>query len=126
MNLAAKRRAERSGRLAETLGVLWLRLKGYRILARRLKTPVGEIDILALRGGVLAVVEVKARADLARALDAISPQQWQRLARAVEWAIAHRPDLAERALRFDAILLARGRVPRHVPDAWRPPGSSLS
>lgn len=126
MRIERRRRAERDGRLAEALAAIWLRLKGYRILARRLKTPVGEIDILARRGAVLAVVEVKARPDRAMAAQAITPRQWRRLTRAAEWALAHRPEWAGLSLRFDALLLARGRLPRHVADAWRPEWNSVS
>jgi len=126
MRIERRRRAERDGRLAETLAAIWLRLKGYRILARRLKTPVGEIDILARRGAMLVAVEVKARRDLALAAAAITPRQWRRLARAAEWALAHRPEWAGLSLRFDALLLARGRLPRHVADAWRPEWNSVS
>jgi len=126
MRIERRRRAERDGRLAEALAAIWLRLKGYRILARRLKTPVGEIDILARRGTVLAVVEVKARRDRSLAAEAITPRQWHRLARAAEWALAHRPEWVGLSLRFDALLLARGRLPRHVADAWRPEWNSVS
>ncbi len=126
MRIERRRRAERDGRLAEALAAIWLRLKGYRILARRLKTPVGEIDILARRGTVLAVVEVKARRDRPLAAEAITPRQWRRLARAAEWALAHRPEWVGLSLRFDALLLARGRLPQHVADAWRPEWNSVS
>ena len=61
----ARRTAYLFGQKAETLAALWLRLKGYRILARRFRAPPGEIDLVARRGRVLALVEVKARADLA-------------------------------------------------------------
>lgn len=126
MSEEGRRRAERDGRLGETLAAIWLRLKGYRILARRLKTPVGEIDILARRGIILAVVEVKARRDRVLAAEAITAQQWRRLARAAAWALAHRPEWAGLSLRFDALLLGRGRLPRHVADAWRPEWNSVS
>ena len=126
MRTRSRRRAERDGRLAETLAAIWLRLKGYRILARRLKTPVGEIDILARRGAVIAVVEVKVRRDRSAAAQAITPRQWHRLARAAGWVLAHRPEWAGLSLRFDALLLARGRLPQHVADAWRPEWNSVS
>ncbi|MCB2102941.1 MAG: YraN family protein [Rhodobacterales bacterium] len=114
--------AELRGRRAEGLCVLALRLKGYRILARRLKTPAGEIDILARRGRVLAVVEVKTRAAAAAALEAVTPRQRQRLARAAEALTALRPDLFADGpdLRFDVMAVTPGRWPRHLADAWRP------
>ena len=111
--------ADRRGRWAEWLATLFLMVKGYWPVARRLKTPVGEIDLLVRRGDILAVIEVKARADLGQAAESISDRQWQRIARALEWYIAGRPALADRNFRFDALLVAGLRV-RHVPDAWRP------
>ncbi len=119
MAAAGKRDAERRGHGAERLAALLLLAKGYRPLARRLKTPVGEIDLLARRGGVLAAVEVKARRTLDQAAEAIPERQWRRIARALEWYLAGRPELAELTVRFDAVLLAGWRI-RHVQDAWRP------
>ncbi|WP_425407034.1 YraN family protein [Hwanghaeella sp.] len=114
-----RKRAERRGRWAETLALIVLLGKGYRPVARRLKTPVGELDLVMRRGQVLAVVEVKARPSLDQAAEAIRPRQWQRLARAVEWLIAGRPGLAALSIRFDAVLVS-GLSVRHVTDAWRP------
>ena len=116
----ARRRAYGAGRKAETLAAWWLRLKGYRILARGLRLPVGEIDLVARRGGCLAFVEVKRRATLAAALEAVTPHQRRRILRAAETWLAGRPDLAGLDVRFDALLLVPGRRPRHLPDAWRP------
>lgn len=121
-----RKKAERAGRRGEALAAIWLMFKGYRILARRLRTPVGEIDILASRGKVLAVVEVKSRAKSRDAAEAIGPRQWDRLARAAQWALAHRPEWAGRDLRFDAILLSPDSLPNHVTDAWRPHATCLS
>ncbi|HZH27308.1 MAG TPA: YraN family protein [Azospirillaceae bacterium] len=117
---AYRRRAERRGRIAETIARLLLNLKGYRIVASRLRTPVGEIDLLARRGGVLAVVEVKTRPTLADAGDAVSYAQRHRLARAAVAVLAGRTDLAGLTVRFDAVLVPRRGWPRHLPDAWRP------
>ena len=116
---AARRAAERRGRGAEAMAAWLLRLKGYRILARDLRTPVGEVDLIARRGRVLALIEVKTRATRAEAAAAISPRQRQRIARAGEAFLARRPDLASLDLRFDALLLTPGRWPHHVVDAWR-------
>jgi len=99
--------------------VWYLRLRGYRILARRLRTPVGEIDILARRGDVLAAIEVKARDRIADAAEAVTPRQRRRVARAAAWVLTGRPALADLALRFDAMLIAPRRLPVHIPDAWR-------
>jgi len=114
-----RRRAERWGRWAETAAALALLVKGYRIVARRLKTPAGEIDLLARRGRILAVVEVKARASLDGAAFALGPRQQRRLARAAAVAAA-RPRLAGLDIRFDVVLVAPWRWPRHLKDAWRP------
>jgi putative endonuclease len=99
---------------------LWqLRLKGYRILARRYKTVVGEIDLIARRGDVIAAVEVKARADLDTASEAIGRRQRQRIVRALTHFLVSHPELAALAARFDVMLVAPGSWPRHLRDAWR-------
>lgn len=115
----ARRRAWRLGLRAETVCATVLRLRGYRIVERRLRSPVGEIDILARRGDVLAVIEVKARGDLAAAAEAVTARQRQRLVRAAGWILSIRPDLARLQVRFDVMLVAPWRLPRHVMDAWR-------
>ena len=118
---AAKRRrsAYRRGRRGEMLAAWWLRLKGYRIVARGLRSGVGEIDILAARGRVLAAVEVKARPDLGAAVEAIGRRQRARISQAVRRFVGARREFANHEIRFDVILVAPGRWPRHLPDAWR-------
>jgi putative endonuclease len=111
--------ARLSGRRGEWLAALWLMAKGYRILGFRLKTPLGEIDLLAQKGEVLAVVEVKLRANLETALDAVTGRQRERLRRAAEAVARRRPALAGAAIRLDLMALAPGRWPRHVVDAWQ-------
>jgi putative endonuclease len=108
-----------SGRRSEWLAALVLMAKGYRILGFRLKTPQGEIDVLALRGRVLAVVEVKRRTTLAAALEAVGHDQRQRLRRAGANLAARRPSLAGASVRLDLVALAPGRFPVHIPDAWK-------
>jgi len=117
---AGRAAAERRGRRAEAVAALWLRLKGYGVLARRTRTPAGELDIVARRGGVLAVVEVKARADTATALNAVTARQRQRITRAAEAFRATRPELAGLQPRFDVIVILPWRRPLHIIDAWRP------
>jgi len=112
-------RARLSGRRAEIWAAIWLMAKGYRILGFRLKTPQAEIDLLAQKGGVLAVVEVKSRTSLELALEAVGWDQRDRLRRAGEAVAASRPALRYVAVRLDLIALAPGRLPRHSPDAWR-------
>lgn len=111
--------ARLAGRRAEVWAAAWLMLKGYRILGFRLRTPQGEIDLLAQRGGVLAVVEVKQRASLEAALEAVTQTQRERLRRAGRAIAARRPSLQNLAVRLDLIALAPGRWPMHSPDAWK-------
>jgi putative endonuclease len=88
--------------------------KGYRILARRFRTPYGEIDLVAKRRDLVAFVEVKARASLDDAAYAVTPRQQARIVNAAQaWLMTH-PDHAEFELRFDAILIAPRRLPRHL------------
>jgi putative endonuclease len=115
----ARKRAYRRGQIAELLCLWHLRLRGYRILARRFRVPSGEIDLIARRGHVLVAIEVKARASLAAAGEAISAQNRRRVARALEHYIALHPHLAGLTPRFDVMLVLPGRLPRHLQDAWR-------
>lgn len=110
--------ARKLGRRAEVLAALWLMAKGYRVLGFRLPTPLGEIDLLAQRGRVLAVVEVKQRTTIEDALDAVTPTQRDRLRRAAAHLAAHRSGLRDLLVRLDLIALAPGRAPRHLVDAW--------
>lgn len=117
-----RRRAEARGRRAETLAALWLIAKGYRILDRRYRSPLGELDIVAQRGGVLAFVEVKQRARADAALIAVGPSQQQRLVRAAAAYRARHRRLAELQPRFDLMVMTPGRWPAHLRGAWRPEG----
>lgn len=108
-----------AGRRAEVLAAIWLMAKGYRILGFRLKTRQAEIDLLALRGKTLAVVEVKRRTSLLVAMETVTFDQRDRLRRAGAALAASRPTLAGAAVRLDLIALAPGRLPRHIPDAWK-------
>ena len=106
--------AFRTGLSAESRAAAYLMAKGYRILARRYRTPHGEIDIVARRRNLIAFVEVKARATLDDAAFAVTPRQQQRIIDAAQgWLVAH-PEHAEFELRFDAMLIAPKRLPRHV------------
>ncbi|MBM3546397.1 MAG: YraN family protein [Alphaproteobacteria bacterium] len=115
-------KARRSrGRRAELVALLALMMRGWRPVARNLKTPVGEIDLVMRRGSVLAVIEVKTRAQYAEAAESILPQQQARIARATEWLLSQRPDLAALTIRFDAVLVTPGRWPKHLVDAYSRP-----
>ena len=116
---ARRQQARRRGRMAEAMCRWHLRLRGWRIVASGWRCPSGEIDILARRGKVLAIVEVKSRGDLDSAADAILPRQRRRIARATSAFLLSRPDLAALAPRFDVMLVASFRPPRHLMDAWR-------
>ena len=95
-----------------------LMLRGYRILGFRLRTPQGEIDLLALKGKVLAVVEVKSRTTPEAALEAVHAEQRERLRRAGAQLAANRPALRDVTVRLDLIALSPGKWPCHIPDAW--------
>jgi putative endonuclease len=103
---------------AESRAAAWLIAHGYRILARRWKSPLGEIDIIAARRHLLIFVEVKARATLDGAAESVTERQKQRIAAAAEAWLAGNPQPAIRDIRFDAILVAPGRLPRHIPAAF--------
>ncbi|MGH7088742.1 MAG: YraN family protein, partial [Stellaceae bacterium] len=104
---------------AERLAGWWLLAKGYRILARDLRTPVGEIDLIVRRGRILAAIEVKARGDWESASAAVLGRQRRRVTRALEQFLAARPDLIALDARFDVMLVVPWHLPRHLRDAWR-------
>ncbi len=110
--------AELFGRRGETLAAWYLRLKGYRIVATRVKTPVGEIDLIARRFGLTAFIEVKARQSRAEEAMALAAVNTSRISRAAQYYVARHPALAETPLRFDVIFLAPGTWPRHVKGAF--------
>lgn len=112
-----RRAAERRGRGAETLACWWLRLKGWRILARRARCPGGEVDIVARRGRTLAFVEVKARANEQSAACALDRYRLRRVAIAAE-RLAPRYSAGCNTVRIDALLIVPRRLPRHLPDVW--------
>jgi putative endonuclease len=106
--------AFRTGLSAEARAAAWLMAKGYRILAKRFRTPYGEIDIVARRRNLLAFIEVKARATLDDAAYAVTPRQQARIINAAQaWLAAH-PEHADFEQRFDALLIAPRSLPRHL------------
>lgn len=110
--------AFRTGLSAESRAAALLVAKGFRIVARRWKSPVGEIDVVARRRALLVFVEVKARRNLDEAAESVTPRQRQRIAAAAEAWLATYPDESIRDIRFDAILVAPGKLPRHIPAAF--------
>ena len=119
--IAERQSAERRGRAGETLAALLLRLKGYRILGRRVRTRAGEIDLVARSPrGVLCFVEVKARPDARAAIDSVAMRQRARIERAANLFVSTKPQLAQAAMRFDIVTVSPRALPRHIRDAWRP------
>ena len=112
-----RQRAERGGRRAERLAALWLQLKGWKILGRRVRIPVGEVDLIARRGRIVAFVEVKARATAEEAGFALDEWRLRRVAAAAE-ALAHRYARAGDDIRLDAVFIVPGRLPRHMTNIW--------
>jgi putative endonuclease len=110
--------AEASGRMAETIAANFLRLKGWTILDRRVRTPAGEVDIVMRKAGLVAFVEVKSRKDQA-ALDlSLDRSRLVRVAAAAEMLI---PRYARPGddIRIDAVLIAPGRLPKHLEHVWQ-------
>ena len=114
MNRAA---AEARGRRAESLAGWWLRLRGWRIVGRRIRTPRGEVDLVARRGRIVAFIEVKARADEAGLALAIDHRRMSRVAAAAE-ILAQRYAGPADTIRIDVMLMAPGRWPRHLENVW--------
>lgn len=110
--------AFRFGISAESRAAAYLMAKGYRVVARRFKTPVGEIDIVARRGGALVFVEVKAREHFDAAAEAVTPKNRRRIIAAAEAWLARNPHDVMREMRFDVVLVAPGRLPRHIAGAF--------
>lgn len=113
-----RQRAEKGGRRAESLAALWLRLKGWRILGRRVRTPVGEIDLVARRGRTVIFVEVKARATAEASALALDEYRLRRVAAAAE-AVAHRYARPGDTLRVDAVFITPRQLPKHLAHVWQ-------
>lgn len=111
-------KAFRLGLSAEDVAAWLLRLKGWRIVTRRHSDGVGELDLVAVRGRTVAFVEVKARAHLAAAAEAVTPRQQIRIRRAAEAFLARRPAYAGYVVTFDVVLVAPRRLPRHLQNAF--------
>jgi putative endonuclease len=112
-----RQQAEAKGRRAELIAAIWLMLKGYRILARRVKTKMGEIDLIARKGKILAFIEVKARSGFNESL---SPQSAGRIARAAALWTSSRPWARSLFMRFDIVAIVPGHAPRHYANAFQP------
>lgn len=106
--------AERKGRKGETLAVIFLMLKGYRIIARRYKTKLGEVDIIARKRDVVAMIEVKARATLLEAMDAVDHSTMRRIEAAGDVWYSKQRDFARINIRYDLIAILPRKWPVHV------------
>jgi putative endonuclease len=115
---AERRRAEAAGRLAETATLALYLCLGFRPLARRLRTPVGELDLVALRGDMLVAVEVKQRRSLAEAAETLTPANRRRLVDATRWWLARHPAHVGYTIRFDVVLWAPWSLPRRIVGAF--------
>jgi len=112
-----RRAAEAAGRRGERIAAWWLRLKGWRILDRRVRTPAGEVDLVARRGALVAFVEVKTRASAADLDHAIDARRLARVAAAAELLMPRYAGPGD-DIRVDVLLLAPGTRPRHIENAW--------
>ncbi|UNF39778.1 YraN family protein [Bartonella krasnovii] len=100
---------------AEKLAAWWLRFKGFHIAAMRFKTKCGEIDLIARRGNLVLIVEVKARSTLAEAMEAVSHMNERRIEAAADIWLARQKDYALLSVRFDLIAILPWRLPQHIP-----------
>ena len=107
------------GRRAERIAAWRLRLAGYRVLARRYRTPVGEIDLVVRRGRRLVMVEVKARPTAVQARQAVPVRQRRRVAMAARHFLAANPRYRDWPVRFDVVAVVPRQLPIVIPDAWR-------
>ncbi len=114
-----KLKAYERGHFAETLAAAYLTLRGYRILKKRYKTPVGEIDLVAKRGKSLIMVEVKRRKALGEALESVTPKNQRRVAQATRHFLAAHPGYCSLDVRFDVIVMGWPFYWRHLDNAWQ-------
>lgn len=118
----SRRQAEARGRRAERWAALWLVLKGYRIVSLREKTASGELDIVARKGRILVIVEVKGRNSLADGINALTWHQQQRIIRGTSSFIGRRRQYAGLDIRYDLIVIRPWRLPFHSRQAFWPDG----
>ena len=116
--IAPRRVAFRFGLSAESRAAAYLIAKGHRIVARRWRSPIGEVDIVARRRRTLIFVEVKARERLDDAAEAVLPRQQRRIIGAAKAWLASHPEDADRDIRFDVVLVAPKSLPRHIVAAF--------
>ncbi|WP_117193081.1 YraN family protein [Rhizobium terrae] len=115
---AGRRKAERWGHVSEYIAALFLLAKGYRILALRYRTRLGEIDLIVRRGDLVVFVEVKARTGEREAVDAVAYSAQKRIRAASDLWLSKRQDAACLSQRYDVVAVIPRRLPRHFPDAF--------
>ncbi len=115
---ARRRRAFFKGHWAEYIASIYLTAKGYRVCARRFKTRFGEVDIIAKKGDVLAIVEVKARNSIDEAVNAVGWQSQKRIANAADFWLSKQLDWQKYSIRFDIIAIMPWSLPVHLEDAF--------
>lgn len=113
-----RQKAWRRGHMAEYLAAAFLLFKGYRILAIRHRTKLGEIDIIVRKGDLAVFVEVKSRRGAQEAIDAVSFSSQKRIRAASDLWLARQPDFARLSQRYDIVAMLPGRWPQHFPDAF--------
>lgn len=119
-NRRSRQKAESRGRRAETLAALFLQIKFYAILDRRVRYSSGEIDLIAKRGQTLAFIEVKQRQTIEQCQSAVPLRSWQRISTAAEMWVTRRPQLSHLDWRYDLIAITPKVFPKHLRDFWRP------
>lgn len=114
----SRQKAQKYGLFAESLAAFALRIKGYKIVARNFKTKLGEIDIIARNGDLVAIVEVKARKNLQSSLDSVGYQSTQRIQNSADLWLAKQPDAHLISMRFDIVAVQPKKWPVHIKDAF--------
>jgi putative endonuclease len=118
MTEATRVKANRRGHRGEALAAFALRLKGWRIVAKRYRSPLGEIDLIARRGNLIAMVEVKARSSFRGAMDSVTPAAQKRIMGSADLWLSRQKDAAKLSIRFDIIAVLPWRWPIHVERAF--------
>ena len=114
----SRAKANRRGHRGETLAAFSLRLKGWRIVARRYRSPLGEIDLIARRGNLIAMVEVKARSSFRGAIDAVTPAAQKRIIGSADLWLSRQKDASKLSIQFDIIAVLPWRWPIHIKRAF--------
>ncbi len=114
----SRQEAQKLGHRGEYFAAWALRLKGYRILETRFRTKQGEVDLIARRGNLVAMVEVKARRSIEDAINAVNYPSQRRIAAAGDIWLSNQSDFAQLSIRYDIVAIVPGKWPHHIEDAW--------